>query len=381
MLARVFGCCRYVYNEALRLRSEAWKERKERIGYKQTSALLPKWKRDEKTEWLKEVSSVALQQSLRHLDAAYQRFFKGLGGYPDFKKRSHRQAACFMKSAFKYVVSDPKNPSLSVSGLGRLKVRWSRDFGTKQPSSVTIVREASGKYFVSIVVEETFAKLPRTYQSVGIDLGINCLAALSDGTRIENPKHTNENQVRLAKAQRVLSRRVKGSGRWRRQRAKVARVHERIGNSRKDHLDKVTTEMVRKFDRISMEDLNVKGMVKNRKLSKSISDVSFGMIRRMLGYKCERYGRELVLIDRFYPSSKTCSSCGHKLNELPLKVREWTCPDCGAVHDRDANAAQNILAEGHSVTARGGRVRRPKISLGSLGCGGRRNVNHLVSCA
>jgi len=231
------------------------------------------------------------------------------------------------------------------------------------------------------VVEETFAKFEPTGKSVGIDLGINCLAVLSDGTRVENPKHTNENQVRLAKAQRVLSRRVKGSGRWQRARIRVARHHERIGNSRKDHLDKVTTEIVRKFDRISMEDLNVKGMVKNRRLSKSISDVSFGMIRRMLEYKCERYGRELVLVDRFYPSSKTCSSCGYRLDVLPLKLRSWDCPSCGAKHDRDANASQNILAEGHSVSARGGRVRRPKISLGSLGCSGRRNVNHLVSRA
>lgn len=307
-------------------------------------------------------------------------FFRKTGKYPTFKKRGHRQSAEYTRSAFKFSSPDPSDPNLVVAGLGRLKVRWSRKF-TSSPSTVTIVKQPSGKYFVSLVLDEYFSKLEPTAKTVGVDLGIKAIAVFSDGTQVLNPKHTGKNQARLCKAQRLLSRKVKGSGRWRRQRAKVARIHERIGNCRKDHLDKVTTDIVRSFDHIMIEDLNVKGVVRNRRLAKSLSDVSFGMIRLMLEYKCARYGRELGLVGRFYPSSKTCSGCGLVVGKLPLSVREWVCAGCGSRHDRDLNAAKNILAEGHSVAARGGLVRRPAAPFGAAGRKGLRNVNRSMESA
>lgn len=378
-LAKVFGCCRYIYNRALRYRTDAWQEKQEHVGYNQSSAELTKWKREEETAWLREVSSVPTQQALRHLNNAFVRFFNKESKYPAFKKKSHRQSAEYTASAFKFSRPDPNNPNLVVSGLGRLDVNWSRKFQSN-PTTITITKRPSGRYFVTLVLDEEFSKLAPTGKTVGVDLGINRLATLSDGERIGNPKHTSKNQARLAKAQRILSRRVKGSGMWNRQRIRVARIQEHIGNARKDHLDKVTTDLVRRCDRISIEDLNVRGMVKNHSLAKSISDASFSQFRTMLEYKCERYGRELRLVDRFFPSSKRCSSCGHILTSLSLDVREWDCPECGAHHDRDENAAKNIhSAGGRLVEASGDRVRRFKPS--GLKRTGRRNSNQPVECA
>lgn len=333
--------------------------RQERVGYNQTSAELTKWKKDDATQWLSDVSCVPTQQSLRHLNNAFVKFFNKEGKYPSFKKKGHRQAAEYTASAFKY---DAHNRNLSISGLGRLDVHWSREF-TSKPTTATIVKEASGKYFVTLVLDEPVQPLPKTGQTVGIDLGINRLATLSDGQRIANPRHLGKNQADLAREQRILARRRKGSGRWQRQRLRVARLQEHIGNSRKDHLDKVTTNLVRQFDRINIEDLNVRGMVKNHCLARAISDVGMGAFRRMLEYKCEWYGKELALVDRWFPSSKRCSQCGHILDSLPLDIREWSCPECGCTHDRDQNAAVNIhQAGGQPVTARGAKVRRFKPS-------------------
>lgn len=377
-LAKVFGCCRYAYNRALRYRTDAWQERQERVGYNQTSAELTKWKREEGTAWLREVSSVPVQQALRHLNNAFVRFFNKEAKYPSFKRKGHKQSAEYTTSAFKFSRPDPNNPNLVVSGLGRLDVNWSRKFQS-EPTTITITKRPSGRYFVTLVLDEQFSKLEPTGRTVGVDLGINRLATLSDGGRIANPKHTSKNQARLAKAQRVLSRKTKGSGRWNRQRIRVARIQEHIGNSRKDHLDKVTTDLVRRYDRISIEDLNVRGMVKCRPLAKAVSDASFGQFRQMLTYKCERYGRELRLVDRFFPSSKRCSSCGHILPSLSLDVREWDCPECGEHHDRDLNAAKNIHnAGGHPAKARGDRIRRFKPS--GIKRTSRRNVNQPVEC-
>lgn len=378
-LAKVFGCCRYAYNRALRYRTDAWQERQERVGYNHTSAELTKWKRDEETAWLREVSCVPVQQALRHLNNAFVNFFNKEAAYPRFKRKGHRQSAEYTTSAFKFSRPDPNNPNLIVSGLGRLDVNWSRKFQSK-PTTVTITKRPSGRYFVTLILDEQFPKLEPTGRTVGVDLGINRLATLSDGGHIRNPKHTSKNQARIAKAQRVLSRRVKGSGRWNRQRIRVARIQEHIGNARKDHLDKVTTDLVRQYDRISIEDLNVRDMVRNHCIAKEISDASFGLFRQMLAYKCERYGRELRLVDRFFPSSKRCHCCGHILDTLPLDVREWDCPDCGTKHDRDENAAKNIHSEGGQLfKARGAKVRRFKPS--GLTRTSRRNVNQPVECA
>ena len=375
-LARVFGCCRYVYNRALAWRKEAWAERGEKVGFVRSSAELTKWKRNAETEWLSEVSCVPLQQSLRHLDAAYGKFFRKEARYPQFKKRGHRQSATYTRFGFRLRKPDPKNPNLVVSGLGRLAVKWSRSFAS-EPSSVTIAREPSGKYFVSLVLDEVFAPLPATGTVVGVDLGVSCLATTSDGQRIPNPKLTAKNQGRLARAQRTLARRVKVSGRWHAQRVRVARIHERVGWGRKDALDKATTGLVRRYDSIAIEDLNVRGMVKNRCLSKAISDAAFGQFRAMLEYKCERYGRGLEAVDRFFPSSKKCSNeaCGHILESLSLGQRTWVCPECGQEHDREDNAAKTISAEGHSVAARGAGVRRARTLV--RGRSRRGSVNHL----
>lgn len=405
-LEKVFGCCRYVYNRALEYRSVSWKDKKERVNYSRTSAELTKWKREEDTKWLQDVSSVALQQSLRHLDSAFSGFFTKKSKYPVFKKKSNKQSAEFTKSAFKFSKPDPNNPKLVVAKLGKLKVRWSRKFFS-DPTTVTIVKRPSGRYYVTLVVDKEFSKLENTGKVVGIDLGINRFATLSDGSSVANPRFSSKNQTRLARAQRILSRRTKGSNRWNRQRIRVAKIHEKISDSRKDFLNKVTTGLVREYDQICIEDLDVKSMVETNRLDSSgktkrfsalISDVSFGEFRRMLEYKCEKFGRQLKVVDRFFPSSKKCSECGFVLDKLPLNIREWDCPECGQHHDRDKNAAKNILvaglgqfnrstpeeqsslvaelAGGHPVNARGGNVRHLEPS-GSA-CGSRRNVNRTI---
>jgi putative transposase len=225
------------------------------------------------------------------------------------------------------------------------------------------------------VLDEVVEHLPKTNASVGIDLGINRLATLSTGERIPNQQHLKTKLKKLAKLQRIVSRRKKGSGRRERARIAVAKLQESIADSRNDYLHKVTTDLVRKFDFIATEDLNVRGMVKNHCLARSLGDASFGSFVRMLEYKCEWYGKELVKIDRFFPSSKRCFDCGHIVEYLPLSIREWTCPECGVVHDRDENAAHNILAAGHAVSAQGGRVRREETSVSKRSV--RRTVNHL----
>ena len=216
-------------------------------------------------------------------------------------------------------------------------------------------------------------RIPKTGQKVGIDLGINRLATLSTGERIANPKHLGKRLGKLARAQRVLARRVKGSGRWHRQRLAVARLQAHIADCRSDHLHKVTTDLVRRFDVLCIEDLNVRGMLGNRSLARSIADVGMHAFRTMLEYKCSWYGRDLRTVDRFYPSSKRCSGCGFVSEKMPLDLRSWTCPECSSPHDRDENAAKNILAAGHAASARGGRVRpvATKVAKGRA----RRNVN------
>jgi len=352
-LARVFGCVRFAYNWGLRLRSDAYRNGKKKIDYHKSSALWTNLKREPKFSWLNEVSCVPTQQALRHLQVAFVNFFEKRSRYPSFKSKHGPQSAEYTTSAFKW---DPAKRNLVLSGLGRLRIRWSREFESS-PSTVTITKDCAGRYFATLCLDEAVKKLPKSADAVGIDFGVSRLATLSSGERIANPKHFRCRERKLARAQRILARRKKGSGRWRRQKLKVARIHVRIADSRKDYLDKVTTGLVRRFGTICVEDLNLRGMVQNRCLAKSISDTGIGMAVRMLEYKAGRYGRKFVKIDRFWPSSKTCHVCGHRLESLDLSVREWDCPECKAHHDRDENAAKNILAVGHTVTARGGSVR------------------------
>jgi len=358
VLAKTFGCVRVAYNSALKFRSDSFKAGKT-VNYNASSSALTAQKKTPQYRYLSEVSSIPLQQSLRHLQTAYSNFFAKRAAYPKFKRREGKQSAEYTLSGFKY---DPANRNLVIARLGRLDVHWSREFKSI-PTTVTVIRRENGCYFVTLALDETIKPVKKTGREVGIDLGVNRLATLSTGERIANPKFLAKNLVRLKRYQRVLSRRKKGSGRQRRQKLKVARCHAHIANSRKDHLDKVTTDLVRRFDVIAIEDLNVRGMVANHCLARAISDVGMRMFRTMLAYKTVWYGKELRVADRFFPSSKRCHKCGWISESMPLSVREWTCCKCGVRHDRDLNASHNILAVGQTVTGQGGKVRRTRTSV------------------
>jgi putative transposase len=337
-LAKTFGCVRVAYNDALRFRTDSYKDGVP-VNYNASSANLTASKKTPERAFLNEVSSVPLQQSLRHLQTAYSNFFAKRAKFPNFKSKHGKQSAEFTTSAFKW---DAANRNLTISKVGRLRVKWSREF-TSSPTTVTITKDCGGRYFVTLCLDEVKHALPKTGRSVGIDLGISRLATLSDGTRIANPRHTAKNARKLAKLQRVLCRRKKGSNRYRLQKLKVARLQGRIADTRKDVLDKLTTRLVREFDVLCIEDLNVRGMVKLPTLAKHISCASFGAFRAMLEYKALWYGKEVRVADRFFPSSKRCSACGHIHPAMPLGVREFDCAECGTRHDRDENAAKNIL--------------------------------------
>jgi putative transposase len=370
-LARTFGACRYVYNWALRLRTDSYHGGKT-INYNASSAALTTLKEQEDHAWLNEISCVPTQQALRHLQTAFSNFFEKRTGYPTFKKKYETQSAEYTRSAFRW---DAANRNLSLSSIGRLRIRWSRTFKS-DPTTVTVGKDRAGRYHVTLVLDEKRTNLPKTGQAIGVDLGINRLATLSNGERIPNPRHLTRQTEKLVRAQRVLSRRTKGSGHWRRAKLRVAKIHAKIADARLDYMNKVTTDLVRRFDTICIEDLNVRGMVKNHNLARSLSDASLGLFGRLIEYKCGWYGKTLKKVDRFFPSSKRCCICGHILESLPLSVREWDCPRCKTHHDRDENAAINILAGGHSVSARGGRIRRDRTSVRKRN--GRRSVNQPV---
>jgi putative transposase len=368
-LAREFGCARHAYNFALRLRTDSFRDGKP-VNYVASSAAWTKHRSDPEFAWLWESSSVPQQQALRHLQTAFANFFAKRTAYPKFRRKDGKQSAEYTINGFKW---DAANYNLTISKVGHLRVKWSRAF-TSQPVTVTIIKDCAGRYFVSLTLDEPAkTALPKTGCQVGVDLGISRLATLSDGTRIANPRHTAAHEVKLARLQRVLSRRVKGSGRWRLQKLKVARLQAHIADSRKDTLDKLTTDLVRRFDVIAIEDLNVRGMVKNHRLAKHISCASFGMFRQMLEYKCAWYGRELRVADRFYPSSKRCFSCGHIHVKLGLNVREFDCENCGEHLDRDQNASKNILAAGQAVSGQGGNASR--LTASAIKRSSRRTVN------
>ncbi len=368
-LGKTFGCVRHVYNRALRLRMDSYARDKTKVSYGQTSAALTRWKQEPGCKWLNEPSCVPLQQCLRHLQTAYRNFFEKRAAYPRFKSKRGRQSAEFTRSAFRW---DGKQLNLTLAKVGRLRIRWSRQFASA-PSTVTITKDCTGRCFASLCLDEKVEAHPQTGASVGIDLGINRLATLSTGERLANPRHLAKRLGKLGRLQRVLAGRIQGSGRWHRQRQRVARLHARIADSRKDHLAKLTSDLVRRFDVICIEDLDVRGMMRRRPLARSMGDAGMSAVRQMLSYKCTWHGRQLRLVDRFFPSSKRCSDCGHVLETLPLCLRSWRCPSCGVEHDRDVNAAKNILSAGHAGTARGGCV-RPRVTWVAQGSA-LRNVN------
>ncbi|MBQ1090581.1 RNA-guided endonuclease TnpB family protein [Streptomyces sp. B93] len=353
-LSRTFGCVRLVYNKALLDRTRAWYGGQRRISYVQSSAALTQWKKTEELSFLAEVSCVPLQQALRHLQTAFANFFAKRAKYPRFKsKKKSRASAEYTRSAFKW-----RDGKLTLAKMADpLDIRWSRPLpeGTV-PTTVTVSRNAAGRWFVSLLCEDRIAPAPATSAVVGIDAGITSLVALSTGEKITNPGHERRDRARLARAQRELSRKVKGSANREKARRRVARVHARIVDRRRDFLHKLSTRLVRENQTVVIEDLTVRNLLKNGKLARAISDAAWTELRSMLEYKCAWYGRELVVIDRFFPSSKMCGNCGVVREKLPLNVREWTC-DCGTTHDRDVNAARNILAAGLAASACGDGVR------------------------
>lgn len=355
LLRRTLGCTRLVYNRALAARTEAWYERQERVSYAQTSSLLTDWKKQDELDFLNDVSCVPLQQGLRHLQTAFTNFFAGRAQYPNYKKKRNGGSAEFTKSAFKW--RDGK--LFLAKSLEPLDIRWSRAIPLcAEPSTVTVKLSPSGRWSVSLLVDiEIEEPLPESPNVIGIDLGITSLIALSTGEKVANPKGFKAKRAKLKKAQKVLSRKLHGSNNRYKACLKVAKVHAEISDARLDFLHKLTTRLVRENQTIAVEDLAVKNMVKNRKLALSISDASWGELVRQLEYKCDWYGRTLVKIDRWFPSSKRCGNCGHIVEKLPLNIREWVCPKCGSHHDRDVNAAHNILAAGLAVKVCGANVR------------------------
>ncbi|MFC9976742.1 RNA-guided endonuclease InsQ/TnpB family protein [Spirillospora sp. NPDC127200] len=368
IFTRTFGCVRLVWNKALAERQAAYRHRGERTSYKQADAALTAWKKTSELAFLGEVSSVPLQQALRHQHTAFAGFFAGRARYPRFKSRNGRQAAHYTRSAFRM-----RDGELRLAKTGApLAFAWSFDIDvtTLDPTMVVVSREPDGRWYVTFAVEtDDPAPAPEAGHAIGVDLGIKDFAVTSDGEHIPNPRHLERKARNLARYQRRMARKQPGSANRRKAKAKVAAAHRKVRNARADFLHRTSTRLVRSADTIAIEDLAVGNMAKNRKLARAISDCGWGEFRRQLEYKCRRAGRLLVAVDRWYPSSKTCSTCGHLLAELGLATRAWTCPACRTRHDRDHNAAKNILAAGRAVAGEapgevcGADVRRQGPSL------------------
>lgn len=353
VLARTFGCARFAYNYMLRLRTDAWYQRQERVGYHETSAALTMLKKTTDYAWLNEVSSVPVQQALRHLQAAFTNFFAKRAKYPNFRRKDGVQSAEYTTSAFRW-----DGEALKLAKMdGPLAIRWSRALpkGAK-PTTVTVSKDTAGRYHVSILCDDVASDKPKVTGQIGIDLGLSHFAVLSTGEKIAAPKTFRKHENKLAKLQRRLAKMQKGSVRRMRVRLKVAKLHAKVADARKDFLHKLSTRLINENQVIAIESLAISNMQKNRRLAKSISDASWYEFARQLAYKAEWYGRTLIGIDRWYPSSKRCSDCGHTVQKMPLAVRSWTCPECRSTHDRDVNAARNVLAAGLAVSAHGESV-------------------------
>lgn len=351
LLAKTFGCVRFVYNDILKYRTDAYYAAKESVSYIGANARLTTLKKQPELSWLNDVSSVPLQQCLRHQQTAFSNFFAGRAKYPTFKKKNGQQAAEFTYRAFSY-----KDGNLCIAKCKTpLAVRWSRELPS-EPSTITITKDFAGRYFVSCLCEFEPVLLPVTDKVVGVDLGITDIVITSDGEKSGNPRHTRTYAAKLAKAQRNLFKKKLGSSNRRKAKLKVARVHATITDCRKDFLHKQSSKLVNENQVICTETLRIKNMIKNRKLSKGIADASWGELTRQLEYKANWSGRTFVAIDQWFPSSKRCDCCGYIADKLPLDIRSWTCPECLTILDRDINAANNIKRQGMSLIAFGATV-------------------------
>jgi len=338
MLNKYFGSVRWLYNHFLNQRKEEYLNNKKSINYYDQANELPSLKKE--YEWLKEINSQTLQFSVKCLDTAYQGFFKGLSKFPKFKSRKAKNS--FTIPQHLSVKDDTLIIPKFTNGIKMIIDRKVKGLVKK----ATISRTPTGKYFVSILTEMEYTSITKTGNSVGIDLGLKDFLVLSNGTKIKNHRFLKHYQKQLKLNQQFLSRKIIKSVRYEKQRIKVAKIYEKITNSRMDLIHKTTIDLIKKFDIIYLEDLNVKGMMKNHKLAKAIGDVSWGKFIETLTYKAEWNDKQVIHIHRFFPSSKTCNVCGHIKQDLTLKDRNWICPKCGESHDRDINAAINILSEG-----------------------------------
>jgi len=347
LLDKHFGCNRFVYNYFLNQRKEEYIDNKQTLNYYTQAKSLTELKKDENFDWLKEVNSQSLQHSLRHLDTAYVNFFRKTSMFPRFKSKKDKNSFHIPQ----HIVLENKKLYLPKFRSG-IKVNQYLDNITNI-RNCNISKTPLGKYYVSFLCEVQYEPKLKTGKSVGIDLGLKDFVITSDEKIYENHKYTKKYEKELKRLQQHLSRKVKDSNNKNKSRLKVAKLHQKINNSRNDLLHKVSNELVNNYDVICSEDLNVKGMVRNRKLSKSISDVSWGTFLIYLNYKCEWNDKKLVKIDRFFPSSKMCNKCNYINQDLTLSIREWTCPSCNTTHNRDINASKNILKEGLRILSSG----------------------------
>lgn len=389
-LSRTFGSARFVYNHFLRLRTDAWFNDQRRLGYNDTSSLLTQLKRDPDFAWLSEVSSVPIQQSLRHLQTAFGNFFAHRAKYPTFHSRRGPQSITYVATGFSF---DGCN-KLTLAKMGEsLNIRWSRTVPKKaKATSVTVSRDSAGRYFISILCDDEVTEIEPSGKQIGIDMGLNHFLITSDGEKVAAPNLYRKHEKKLARLQRRQARkmetvklaagipkgkaipkgvRIPKSKNWLKDQQRINRVHARIADARRDFQHKLSTRLIRENQTISVETLAVKNMSRSAKgttekpgrkvkqksgLNKSILDASWSEFIRQLEYKAAWYGKEIIGIDRWYPSSKRCSACGFILKDLSLKTRSWLCPECGSHHDRDINAARNILAAGLAVSALGEQV-------------------------
>ncbi|MGK5519033.1 RNA-guided endonuclease InsQ/TnpB family protein [Micromonospora sp. URMC 107] len=342
VLNRTFGCVRVVWNRTLAARQARYHAEGKSTSYAETDRALTEMKKQPDLTFLGEVSSVPLQQTLRHQHTAMTAFFAKRARYPRYKSRHGRQSASFTRSAFRL-----RGGNLSLGKTpGVLRFVWSWpniDPAGLAPTMVTVSRDPDGRWFVTLAVDVDTPTAPEpTGEVVGVDLGLTDFAVLSTGERIPHPRHMERRERRLRRYQRIMARRQRGSANRAKAKQRVARAHSRVRDARRDFLHQQSTALVRRFSAIAVEDLAVANMVRNRSLAKAISRTGWAEFRTLLAYKAYRDGRALAVVDRWYPSSKTCSACGHLLAELSLGTRYWTCPSCGTRHDRDVNAAKNI---------------------------------------